>query len=151
MTRPYLKPQDLAEQWGVSVRKVNSLISDGLVRAFRIGRHIRIRAADAPEVMPQKPRVSRRRPISLPDSGVYMLFRDGELIYIGRSSELPRRITNHRRAGREFDEVRAIPCDYATAEWLEAELIRTLQPPENIKRFIRRAQRIEAALADALQ
>lgn len=96
-------------------------------------------------MLPENPRPTRRQ-TTLPSSGVYMLFLGDALIYVGRSTELPRRITTHRRSGRAFDAVEAIPCSYEIAKWLEAELIRTLLPTENIKRFERRARRIEAGL-----
>jgi excisionase family DNA binding protein len=142
----YLTVRDVADRFQVSPRTVERLIGIDLLRAVRIGRQVRIRPADLPEKLPETPRPSRRV-TTLPPSGVYMLFQDEALVYVGRSTELPRRITNHRRAGRQFDEVRAIPCDPSTADWLEGELIRTLRPPANIKRFERRARRVDAALA----
>lgn len=142
----YLTVKDVAERFQTSNRTVERLIERGQLPAVRLGpRVLRVREQDLPEALPavaSKP----RKPAALPKCGVYMLYREGELIYIGRSTELPRRITNHRRSGRVFDEVNAIPCDAKTADWLEAELVRVFSPPENIKRFDRRSRRVEGAL-----
>lgn len=145
----YLTVKDVAGRFHVPDRTVKQWIENGDLRAFRVSpRLLRIRPQDVPdEPPPCAPRKPRTRTTTLPESGVYMLFLAEELIYVGRSTELPRRITNHRRSGRVFDDVRAIPCEPAVADWLEAELIRTLRPTQNIKRFERRARRIEAAVA----
>lgn len=150
MSCAYFTPKQVAERWNLPLPRVNKILHSGVVPAFRIGRTLRVRAATCPDRAPELPPRARKQRIRkapvVPASGVYLLYLAGALIYIGRSTELPRRITNHRRAGRVFDEVRAIPCEYGIATWLEAELIRTLGPPENIKRFERRTRRVDAGL-----
>jgi excisionase family DNA binding protein len=83
----YLTVRDVADRFQVSPRTVERLIGIDLLRAVRIGRQVRIRPADLPEKLPETPRPSRRV-TTLPPSGVYMLFQDEALVYVGRSTEL---------------------------------------------------------------
>lgn len=64
-------------------------------------------------------------------SGVYFLFRENELIYIGMSSHIPTRIASHRQNGREFDKYHVIWCELADAYRLEESLIMALHPRQN--------------------
>lgn len=84
-----------------------------------------------------------------PGCGVYILFQDGAITYIGRSTRLKTRIGVHRRSGRVFDSVKIIACDEVTSIWLEPELIRILSPRDNLLRYKRRAaafaKKLEAA------
>lgn len=64
-------------------------------------------------------------------SGVYFLFRENELIYIGMSSHIPTRIASHRTNGREFDKYYVIWCELADAYRLEESLIMAFMPMQN--------------------
>lgn len=76
----------------------------------------------------------------VPACGVYLLILGGQVAYVGRSTRLRSRLAQHRSSGRAFDEVRVIECAAEVAHWLEGELVRTLQPPQNVIRFKRRAR-----------
>lgn len=65
-------------------------------------------------------------------SGVYFLYNKGELVYIGKATNITRRIVDHVEEGtKEFDTVRytKIPVDSITS--VETELIKSLDPPYN--------------------
>lgn len=65
-------------------------------------------------------------------SGVYFLFRAGQLQYIGMSKDVPQRVARHRQNGIiAFDRVMVIP--YAENELFEMESwwIKELRPPCN--------------------
>lgn len=134
---------------------MRELINGGEVPAFAINGKIRryIATADLDHLITRgaahvlERMRQRKRRSATEDApakcGVYMLLVGGAVTYIGRSGQMHKRVQTHRASGRLFDEVRAIPCDLATSIWLERELIRTLQPPENITRFLRRAKAVE--------
>jgi len=65
--------------------------------------------------------------------GVYFLFNDDELIYIGMSYEsVGKRIRAHRNRGRSFDRFATITrAPVACIAWLEVVYITWLLPPEN--------------------
>ncbi len=63
--------------------------------------------------------------------GVYLLFRNRQLVYVGRSKDPSARIAVHRRNGRPFDHAVAVPCDPADVAWIETALISALNPPQN--------------------
>jgi hypothetical protein len=78
------------------------------------------------------------------------LVQAGAVVYVGRSTNLPQRLATHRRSGRGHDEARVIPCDAETADWLERELIRTLQPTLNLLRYERHARIMERTIRGGL-
>lgn len=86
----------------------------------------------------------------LVECGVYLLFYRGALAYVGRSTQLRARLSEHRRSGRLFDTEQVIACAPEIAQWLEAELIRTLQPPQNVIRYARRAAIAAKALSSTV-
>lgn len=65
--------------------------------------------------------------------GIYLLFRERRLAYVGRSHNCYQRINQHRINGREFEFALICPCAEADAPWIETALIRQAQPPGNIK------------------
>lgn len=68
--------------------------------------------------------------INAPKKGVYLLFRDAMLEYIGSSNDIEFRITTHRRDGKiEFDAAFWFECENYLDR--ERELIRELNPPSN--------------------
>lgn len=72
------------------------------------------------------------KPEPLPRArGIYALFLQGQLVYIGRSGDIRHRVGEHRTAGREFDAARAVVCETEHMNWLEVALINLLQPPGN--------------------
>jgi len=72
---------------------------------------------------------------TLPDLGLYFLFRKGRLIYIGMSEKLPRRMEYHRRdRAKPFDGFCVLTCEgMELHEVLDAErlAIKHHEPPLN--------------------
>jgi hypothetical protein len=67
--------------------------------------------------------------------GVYFLFKEGRLQYVGRSTHVFVRLRTHRRQGRTpFDDCRVEPCAPDQLNTLEAAYIRQLAPPFNRSR-----------------
>lgn len=71
-------------------------------------------------------------------SGVYMLFLDGDLVYVGRSRDCRARIGAHRASGRRFDRHLIAPCDPSDADWMERALIAAMEPVGNRALFSER-------------
>ena len=92
-------------------------------------KHLKIKFAATPEELPQ-------------ESGIYFLFYRGDLLYIGHSTNLQKRIKNHSVVRRYYFKnssgVYNIDCVYATlpidrAMKVERKLISIAKPIENIQ------------------
>lgn len=78
-------------------------------------------------------------------AGVYGLYLGGELVYVGRSSHVYRRLNDHNRAGVAWDGFRIYKCsDSIRAAELEASLIRRHQPRYNVA-MVDERRRLRAA------
>lgn len=66
-------------------------------------------------------------------AGVYLLVRDGEIVYVGQSGNVYSRIAKHMDTARfEFDSFSIFICvDKNDRLKMETELIHKYQPPEN--------------------
>lgn len=62
-------------------------------------------------------------------SGVYLLYKDGALIYVGQSVNVYSRIPQHRN--KDFDRAMFIPCQKAVLDAVESALIAVLCPKLN--------------------
>ena len=87
-----------------------------------------------PSPPPQAPETSTK--LSTP--GVYMLFLEGDLIYVGRSRDCRARIDAHRASGRLFDRHLIAPCEPSDAAWMERALITAMEPVGNRALFSER-------------
>lgn len=63
--------------------------------------------------------------------GIYFLIRDGEIRYIGQTKTLLYRLSQHSRAGRQFDAFSFIPCREDQLDELEKVYVTLLMPEEN--------------------
>jgi hypothetical protein len=63
--------------------------------------------------------------------GVYLLFKDRKLTYVGKSVDCYGRINAHRVNGREFDYATVAACPEADMGWVEAALIAAMEPVGN--------------------
>lgn len=67
-----------------------------------------------------------------PKMGVYFLFQDDELMYIGTSSLILRRLHAHLRT-KDFNNYAFISCETREeANTLEVEMIKQYKPPLNV-------------------
>jgi len=66
--------------------------------------------------------------------GVYLLFQDRRLVYVGKSGDCHRRVAEHRQRGRVFDYGLVTPCPQQDAAWVEAALIDAWGPVQNRNR-----------------
>ncbi|PIB91317.1 GIY-YIG nuclease family protein [Caulobacter sp. FWC2] len=64
-------------------------------------------------------------------SGVYCLFKDHKLVYVGKSRSVYARIDEHRTKGRVFDYATVMPCPEHDMGWVEQSLIEAMQPAQN--------------------
>lgn len=74
--------------------------------------------------------------------GVYFLFDDEELVYIGRSQDIAKRLDQHQHS-KKFDHYSFIECDGDERDELEADLIRLHKPKYNACWLSGRQQRTE--------
>lgn len=65
-------------------------------------------------------------------SGVYFLFVDGEVVYVGQSVDMLGRISRHRREGKKFDAFGMIECEKKDMDELERVYIRAFVPEWNL-------------------
>ena len=80
----------------------------------------------------QKFAMSPESVIDLKIPGVYFLFKDNDLVYVGQSTHVPTRIASHVREGRlEFDKVSFIRVPPERLLEIEAYYIDLLWPEEN--------------------
>lgn len=66
--------------------------------------------------------------------GVYFLIKDGEVVYVGQSTNIYARITQHWSdvyGGKEFDSYAYVLCDRGVLDRLESLYIHCLQPRFN--------------------
>ncbi|WP_321905206.1 GIY-YIG nuclease family protein [Paraburkholderia tropica] len=63
--------------------------------------------------------------------GVYFLIQDNELIYIGQSTDVHGRISQHRKDGKPFDRFYIIECPVEMLSLTESKYILMFQPPLN--------------------
>lgn len=65
-------------------------------------------------------------------TGVYLLHRGGEVVYVGQAQDMRQRIGSHFGEGRkEFDGVSCIPCAAERLDRVESLLIERLTPEYN--------------------
>lgn len=63
--------------------------------------------------------------------GVYILFTDDKVTYVGQSKNVLSRIAAHSIKGRVFTSYFVIPCLQDELDKLEQHYIKLLEPPEN--------------------
>ena len=67
-------------------------------------------------------------------SGVYLLYLDDILVYVGKSTHVPQRVMDHKRSRRlQFNRVMVHWCEVAELDKLEFQTIRSLQPTHNVR------------------
>ena len=62
--------------------------------------------------------------------GVYMLYKDGAVVYIGQSTYVYSRLAHHK-GNKNYDSVKLLPCTADRLDDLEGFLIRLIQPDQN--------------------
>ena len=72
----------------------------------------------------------------MPKVGIYFLFQDDELVYIGRTKNGMNRMSQHLDC-KKFDSYSFHKCSQKEAIELEVELIKRYQPKLNIQHNIR--------------
>lgn len=64
-------------------------------------------------------------------TGIYLLYKNNEVIYVGQSVNMDRRTREHGRSNYDFAQ--QLPCDKHDLNRFEKELIETLKPKYNCK------------------
>lgn len=68
---------------------------------------------------------------------IYFLVRDGEVVYVGQTTNLAARLYKHRQRGVDFDSFAQMPCPAEDMDRLEADYIDALLPEMNVSAPIR--------------
>lgn len=63
--------------------------------------------------------------------GVYFLIADGEVVYVGQSKDVFKRVSTHRSGDKQFDSFSYIACGKDDVDRLEALYIAMLMPRHN--------------------
>jgi hypothetical protein len=150
-----LTPEEVADRLKCSVRTARDIIREHPA-CVRVRSLLRLPAwlLEGPH---EGPLVEELAPIC----GLYMLVRDGEIVYVGQSANVPLRVDSHRSAGRTFERAHFIRFPPELLLVGEALLIELLRPTKNIVRpsancmdqkaadAARRALRVETAIGTA--
>lgn len=72
--------------------------------------------------------------------GVYLLYHGSLVVYVGKSSDVHRRILQH--TDKEFDSYRVIRCDESILDDLEACLIEWFDPEYNADQASKKAKQL---------
>jgi hypothetical protein len=72
---------------------------------------------------------------ALPLCGIYFLIKDNEIVYVGQSIHIPRRLKTHKRDQKSFDKVFFVECKRKELDCLERKYIRKFVPKLN-KRLV---------------
>jgi excinuclease UvrABC nuclease subunit len=75
-------------------------------------------------------------------SGVYLLFDKDELVYVGKSMDVIRRLKEHK--AKKFDSMKIIKCSDETSSFLERLLIEYYFPKYNIDGYTKKLKAIFA-------
>jgi hypothetical protein len=85
--------------------------------------------------LPRQPAKARtvlgRQAARAPKIGVYLLFLEGALVYVGASLNMPERVKSHRSNGRPFDRAYFIQTLQKERFVVESVLIAALSPRQN--------------------
>lgn len=73
-------------------------------------------------------RLDTWRPVGV---GVYFLVQTGTIVYVGQSTEISRRVSEHISMGKKFDDVYFIPVSPSDLTTVEAAFIRYFKPSYN--------------------
>lgn len=72
-------------------------------------------------------------PREQPVCGVYLLFKNDEVVYVGQSRNVYLRVVKHRdRRVGDFDSYTVIPCSESEMRMVEAYYIDLFKPPLNV-------------------
>lgn len=144
-----LKALDVADQLGVSLQTVWRLVDTGKLTAVRLTAHRRgwrFTQADVaacyertcvvhptlPDPLPSVEEILAAAIPAEPIPAVYFLISAGRIVYVGQTTDLYRRIADHRRVGKDFDAMSWIKVSPAVMSEVEARYIEALKPALNI-------------------
>lgn len=65
--------------------------------------------------------------------GIYFLLRAGEIVYVGKTTDVFLRLSKHRRDGRVFDAYNFLPCSEDRLDELERLYIEAFLPAGNFR------------------
>ena len=95
-------------------------------------------------------RITELQRHTIPMPGIYFLWQDDELQYIGKSSNILKRIGEHATC-KVFDTYSFIECDIADMATLEQAYIKQYQPPLNTVHTDPRPLEDTSVMVDASQ
>lgn len=138
----------VAEMLGLSSRAVYLLAApDGPLTCFRYGRAIRFDGASVrmyqrrqktlikgpiPDRDADLAELAARAVPLPPRCGVYFLFQQGRLVYVGQAINMARRIGQHTH-DKAFDSYSYIECPQAELNAVEQTYIQRFRPPLNVQ------------------
>lgn len=64
--------------------------------------------------------------------GIYFLLHNDNVVYVGQSSNVEKRIIQHRCSEKQFDSYRIIPCDEDLLLYYEKRWIKQFKPVYNM-------------------
>jgi hypothetical protein len=65
-------------------------------------------------------------------SGVYFLVKDGIVVYVGQSTNVEKRLINHKHSEKQFDSFRVISCAENLLLYYERRWIKRFKPIYNM-------------------
>lgn len=65
-------------------------------------------------------------------SGIYFLLQNGKVVYVGQSTNVEKRLIQHRCSDKEFDSYRVMNCAHDLLLYYEKRWIKRFKPIYNL-------------------
>ena len=118
-----------ARAWAKRREAELSFIKDTFVRARRVNKNHRV-VLDASAAYSESEIVANSLSLNV-TCGVYFLIKDERIVYVGKSSDVYKRIGQHVKT-KEFDRITVVECSETDVSRLEAMYIDKFKPILNI-------------------
>lgn len=82
------------------------------------------------EELPDKEYFIAKPVRNLPKCGIYFLIKSGEIVYVGKSVNIPGRISGHKK-GKDFDYVSVFECKKENLDYFELAYCLKYRPALN--------------------
>ena len=138
-----LSVKEIAARENTSIRSVKDWLANGLVHYDLIG-GIRVDEKDLEDFLATRPTPLLARDVIIEMASpvhqvccVYFLILAGELVYVGKTINLAKRLGRHLQDGKAFDSVSFLECKKRDLARLEMAYISSLKPKYNIMGVIK--------------
>ncbi len=140
-----LSVRSVAKQLETSVRSVYRMLADGLayydipggpkIDEADLQRYLESRPRPMPSLLEAKELLASAKPAHQKPC-IYFLILAGEIVYVGQTTNLIKRLGRHLQDGKEFDSYSVVECEKRDLLRLEMAYISELKPRYNVMGII---------------